>query len=130
MAKGKSNRDSADGTPSSLTSLLAPAKIITTPIVTAAPNLNPYAVIEPWGIESDQRYYNPTKRSAKPSALINAATRLAASKTHAIGFAQPSRVALCVRRNVRKEVLFARNLTRRGAGSKHRRKTSWSQIKC
>jgi len=94
------------------------------------PALAPYALIEPWGIESDARYHNPTKRSAKPSSLINAATRLQQTRTHAIGFVQPGRTAVCVRRRVRKEVLFARNHTRRGAGSKNRRRNEWSKVKC
>jgi len=136
MAKGSSTRGSAYGSPSSLTSLLSPSKQ-TQAIVTAAPaifpsasSLRPYTLIEPWGVESDGRFHNPTRRSAKPSSLINAATRLHQTATHAVGFAQPDRTAICVRRRVRKEVLFARNRTGSGGRSKHRRRNFWSKVKC
>lgn len=50
----------------------------------------------------------------------------------ALAFRDPSRVALCVRRKIRKEVLFALSPHRRiGAGrGKHRRRNWASSIRC
>lgn len=45
------------------------------------------------------------------------------------GFAIPDRVAICVRRNERRQVLFAKRKMRAGAGSR-KRKNLWSSISC
>lgn len=36
----------------------------------------------------------------------------------------------CVRRRVRKEVLFAHRLTKQGAGAKYRKRNQWSAVRC
>lgn len=47
----------------------------------------------------------------------------------AIGFDVPKRVALCVRRKERREVIHAKNLTRKGSKGAKRRNV-WSDIHC
>lgn len=44
-------------------------------------------------------------------------------------FVNPDRVAVCVRRERRREVMFAKKLTRKGAGGAKRRNW-WSDVKC
>lgn len=63
-----------------------------------------------------------------PRAVPGAAARPTALPV-AVGFANPERVGICVRRRTRREVLFAKNFHRRGAGSA-RRHTRWSKVKC
>lgn len=46
-----------------------------------------------------------------------------------LSFADPTRVAICVRRKTRREVLHALKLTRKGAGSS-KRLTSYSGVSC
>lgn len=49
---------------------------------------------------------------------------------HTIGFEAPQQVLVCVRRKTRKEVLFAKNKTGKGA-RKFKRRRSWlSEISC
>lgn len=45
-----------------------------------------------------------------------------------IGFDVPKRVAICVRRKQRREVIIAKKLARNGGGAKHR--NIWSDVKC
>lgn len=47
----------------------------------------------------------------------------------ATSFVAPRGVMICVRRKIRREVLFAKNRTRKGAGSAKRR-NHWSDYKC
>lgn len=49
---------------------------------------------------------------------------------HGLAFPNPKRVLICVRRKSRREVLFAKNLHRRGAGARKRRRTYYSEVKC
>lgn len=49
---------------------------------------------------------------------------------HAVAFEQPLKVLICVRRKIRKEVLFARRLTGRGAAKKFHRHGPYSSISC
>lgn len=71
----------------------------------------------------------PRRRS--PSSVGPLSARLTAPQSvigAAIGFAQPSRVAICVRRHSRREVLFAKGV----GGSKVRRgkRNPWSEVQC
>jgi len=45
-----------------------------------------------------------------------------------IGFEVPHRVAICVRRKTRKEVIIAKRFARNGGGAK--RRNIWSEVKC
>lgn len=47
-----------------------------------------------------------------------------------VRFELPGRVALCARRGSRREVLFAKRLTRKGSGSARRNRNYWSSISC
>lgn len=48
----------------------------------------------------------------------------------AVGFDVPSRVAVCVRRKQRKEVLHAKRFTGRGSGGGKHRRNYWSDVRC
>lgn len=89
----------------------------------------------------DLRAYNPTIRQHKN--LISPAPRTVrgfpASTTiqknrplmkAQMQFTLPKEVTTCVRRGVRKEVLFALNKTGAGSRSKNRRFNSHSKVKC
>lgn len=45
------------------------------------------------------------------------------------GFARAHNVIICLKRQVRKQVLFAKNKTKKGAGSPKRR-NQWSDVRC
>lgn len=47
-----------------------------------------------------------------------------------LGFAVPQRVALCVRRKTRREVIFAKGLRRAGSGARTRRRNEHSDVRC
>lgn len=47
-----------------------------------------------------------------------------------IGFREPSRVAICIRRHARREVMFALRRTGRGAGRSPHRYTPYSLVRC
>jgi len=59
-----------------------------------------------------------------PSSLVAPSATL----SPAVGFAQPSKVSLCVRRHVRREVIFAKGV---GGGKVRRgKRNQWSEIQC
>lgn len=47
-----------------------------------------------------------------------------------IRFADPRRTLICVRRKQRKEVLFAKRKTGKGARARHRRRNYFSEVSC
>lgn len=47
-----------------------------------------------------------------------------------LSFVNPDRVIRCVRRRVRREVIFAHNQQRKGSGARNRRRNEWSSIHC
>lgn len=47
-----------------------------------------------------------------------------------LGFAVPQNIIVCLRRAMRREVLFALKKRRKGSGSKRRRRNQWSDIDC
>lgn len=137
MAKGTSGRGNATGTPSSLTSLLALTKPAM-PLALADPVIYNQLFHGNYDESSDRRRYNPTKRSAAPHAanrnatrlLIGAVGKVASGKLpHTVRFRLPNLVTLCIRRQLRREVLHALNRTRTGRGGRNRRNI-WSDIKC
>lgn len=83
----------------------------------------------------DRRQWHPEGPKRPARALSRSASRLMPTKSYtaAIGrgvrFAVPGKVAICVRRERRREVLFARRQTRRGSGAPKRR--NWfSAVSC
>lgn len=149
MAKGNSKGGSAQGTPSSLTTLLAPTVLNPTPSLLTwyAREIQAFnaeqqiARLDDILASEDRRTYHPAQQ--RPAgALIRRATRLVVSPTHSLGgavknklpaavqFAQPRAVAICVRRRARREVLHALRLTKRGSGSGTRRRNTYSKVKC
>lgn len=87
-----------------------------------------YQVLE----EGDRRFYNPTRSISPPHAVRRYAAKVQAKQFGALSglrFADPRLVALCVRRKIRREVMFAVKKTRAGSGAK-KRKNFWSHISC
>lgn len=138
MAKGKSSRGNAHGTPSSLTSLLSPSHSTTQPSLVSTYVSLPTPA-EVLGVV-DRRTYSPTPY--RTIASPRRAARLVPDKFGAgirnqnmlpsgIQFANPKRVAICLRRKARREVLHALKLTRKsGRGGSRRNRNLWSTVKC
>ncbi|UDN67880.1 hypothetical protein [robinz microvirus RP_165] len=154
MAKGTSGRGSATGTPSSLTTLLSPKEAVAdvtamwqalaateynigTPTRSQLRSTNFY---DPIG---DRRRYRPDKSIAPPHAFNRAATRLHIGQLgrslraisrgklpSRVRFAVPNLIALCLRRQIRREVLHAFHRTTRGHGGGRRKRNFWSDVKC
>lgn len=98
------------------------------------------------GQYEDRRTYHPEPYTRPAFALPRKAARLVVRKPKnessvfnapytspppiSVGFAVPDRVAVCVRRKRRKEVIFALNKTGAGAKSKRRRKNAYSNVGC
>lgn len=88
----------------------------------------------------DRRTFHPDP-IRPPRSFLNSDVRLVASRARArrlapsswqpagVRFAVPARVWMCVRRKRRREVIFAKRLMRRGAGS-GRRRSFWSDVFC
>lgn len=138
MAKGKSSRGSAYGTPSSLTSLLSPSKNYTLqPSPVTVIQTTPADVL---GVV-DRRTYSPTPY--RVIASPRKAARLVPDRTGqsirdqvgpvpaGVQFNIPKKVAICVRRKARREIMHALKLTRKaGKGGGKRNRNLWSTIKC
>lgn len=62
-------------------------------------------------------------RRAKPSVAR-------ATLPHTVQFAAPARVLICIRRKKRKEVLFAKKLTGKGARARRHRQSEYTGVKC
>lgn len=84
----------------------------------------------------DRRFFNPLGPARAPISL-GPQRRFRPAVTYSsspgvipigIGFARPNTVGICVRRKVRREVLFAKNKS----GGRHRRprRNYWSSVKC
>lgn len=153
MARSSHTRRSANVTTPSLTTLLSPSN---TPQRTAAPvsPLNPFlrqqidAERQYVLSQLDRRQFRPgLPKLLTPGASPRAAARLTinslANKTSrpgrtqnrfipvGVSFAIPNRVAICVRRKIRREVLHALSLTRlAGLGGARRRRNAYSGIHC
>lgn len=89
--------------------------------------------------QEDRRRFDPRRSLAPPGALSRAARvlRVASPSQYStdpgrvpvgITFAAPEKVAICVRRRVRKEVLFAKG--RGGGGNRPPRRNYWSDVQC
>lgn len=128
MAKSKSTHTSASaqGLTPSLTSLLA-YPIRPSPLIVHTPLTN--ATLADLG---DRRRFDPTRAYRSPAAITRAASRVQArakGPMAALRFADPSLVALCKRRQTRREVIFALRKNKAGSGAKKRR-NFWSHISC
>lgn len=84
----------------------------------------------------DRRAYHPERVYRAPRASVRKAAQIVVKRSgrpfrfpDVLGFRQPRRVLLCVRRQMRKEVLFAHRRVRSGAGGR-RRRNYWSGISC
>lgn len=99
---------------------------VTLPPITPTPN-------------HDGRVFSFTRSVMPPAATKRAATRIVVdnfgksvrAQTKApLRFAIPQKVALCIRRKRRKEVIFATNKAGAGVKRKNPRRNFWSEIKC
>lgn len=88
----------------------------------------------------DRRFYDPAGPLRPAYSLGRDARRLIAKSSPVgrtrndtlsarVGFAVPDRVAVCVRRQQRKEVIHALGKSGSG-GSRRRRRNAWSNIDC
>lgn len=120
-------------------------------------SLPPVDFVSPLSEVEDLRYYHPQKLDRPAGATVRSATRLVDVLDHRQqkkksrarlarvlagaervrpmvmvtsrpGFAVPERVALCVRRKRRKEVLHA--LRKVGRGHKRAKWNEWSKVRC
>lgn len=74
-----------------------------------------------------------------PKAFMRSATRLVVKSTpnalrndtlsHRVGFAVPKKVAICIRRKQRREVILALGKGGKGARAR-RRRNRWSDVDC
>lgn len=88
----------------------------------------------------DRRTFHPAGPRMRPagsvlrgdSRWVARPTRLFSDVSARVGFAVPKRVAICVRRKQRKEVLHALNFHGKGSGgvSRRRRRTEFSNVDC
>ena len=78
----------------------------------------------------DRRRYHPD--AVKPAgATKRNASRLVARGPYKVAFAIPSRVAVCARRKIRREVLHAYRIAgSSGSGHRKRRRNFWSDVRC
>jgi len=88
----------------------------------------------------DRRFFDPAGPLRPAYSVYRADRRLIAKSSTVgsprndtlsarVGFAVPERVAVCVRRQQRKEVIHALG-KQGGGGSRRRRRNSWSDIDC
>lgn len=79
---------------------------------------------------SSRLVISPAKKWSKSNArnTVRSRVRLFESPPATVGFQRPSRVALCVRRKTRREVLFARGSG--GKGNRKGKRTYTSQFHC
>ena len=97
---------------------------------------------QPLYLVEDRRTFHPDGLFRSPVAQPRSAARIVAKKaktygghytfgihgSSAVGFSRPGRVALCVKRKVRREVLLA--IGRGGAGNRKGKRTYSSQFHC
>lgn len=81
---------------------------------------------------SDRRLYDPTRSVRAPFSFRRSDVRLVDKRplwsATQLSFAVPKRVAICIRRKDRREVLFAKGVG--GGRVRKPRRNAWSSIKC
>lgn len=85
----------------------------------AAPKKKPTVIRGPGGA--------PMKSAARPKPFNP--LRPFSSLPATVGFRSPKQVIICLKRKVRKEVIFAKKLSGKGSRSS-RRRNNWSSIRC
>lgn len=77
-------------------------------------------------------FFRPAKQLSghpvKPNKVGN--SRRTSTLPHTIKFAAPKSTLICVRREQRKQVLFAKKKTKKGAGSRKRFRNWFSSVSC
>lgn len=137
MARGNSSRGNAKTNDLSLATLLTPKIRHYVP----AP-VRPLVIRTPKNLRLilDRRAYHPEPRFMRPpGAVERKAARLntdnlgrsVRDQMMRVRFAMPDKVAICLRRKARREVLHALDLTRRsGKGGAKRRRNTYSSVRC
>jgi len=95
--------------------------------------LSPVHYTQPYQewIGSDRRLFRPDRSTAPPGSQRRSAVRLKPTTTPwGLRFSQPNLVSLCIRRKIRKQVLFALKRNKKGSGTKKRHRNFWSSISC
>lgn len=107
-------------------------RLLTLPIIRPMP---PVLVHPPTRSEvlevGDRRLFTPDRSTRPPRAARPGAARVIAATYpgSAVRFKDPRAVTICVRRKIRREVIFA--LGKRGKGARSPRKRNfWSEVRC
>lgn len=131
MAKGSKSRSSANGTPSSLAELLSPAPAAISPLndPVMLGQLYHGNYDDP---SLDLRVYHPNAQNRPAPTPVRSANRIVTGQNLiATRFNLPNLVGICVRRKLRREVLFALNRqTRGGRGGGRRHRNRFSKVHC
>jgi len=127
MAKSKSTPSQRDLSMRSLETLLT-FKLRPPPVLIPVPSFTRPQVLQ----AGDRRLWQPDASTRPPHTPRPGSSRVVANqykKLSALKFADPRFVGICVRRNIRREVMFALKRTKRGSGSSKKR-NFWSAISC
>lgn len=125
--RGSTDRGQRDAFDPSLDDLLSPLQplrpLVHLPLLS---ELSPLIEVE------DRRRFTPYDASPRSMEGTPARLRVVGRgvPSHRIGFTDPSNVVACVRRAQRREVLFAKRRTKKGAGARRRRRNFWSNVRC
>lgn len=68
--------------------------------------------------------------NGRPLKSFSSRAHIVGSVTSRLGFKVPHDILVCVRRAMRREVLFALRRNKKGAGAKRRRRNEYSDIDC
>jgi len=77
----------------------------------------------------DQRFFHPDQSGPKRD-LAGRPAGIRAHGPSRLAFKNPPIVVECIRRKVRRQVLFSRKLQGKGARRKQRRQTRYSDVRC
>ncbi|UDN67892.1 hypothetical protein [robinz microvirus RP_172] len=110
----------------SLDSLLA-FKLRGPPVLLPVPSTTTPTIVRSVG---DRRLWRPDETTRPPHTARPGASRVQVGKAlQALRFADPRFVAICARRKIRKQIMFALRKTRKGSGAR-KRKNFWSAVSC
>lgn len=87
----------------------------------------PTATIEDRRLFHPEGYYRPARGSSRLAVSLKPAKPMSGT---AFRFAMPNKVAVCVRRRTRRQVIFALNKAGAGARARARRRNYQSDIGC